>query len=395
VSERVDQPKSSLVIAAAVASTVSTVFPGFLVGAISVQASEEFGVGEARYGWALGTFFLAAALTSTKVGQIAQRIGPRRQMTAALAGTAVTQLAIAALARSFALLLVGLAIAGCLNAANQTAVNLALTRAKLPRLGLAISIKQSGMPAASMLAGLAVPGLALTLGWRWGYISGAVVASIACMVVWRWVPGESVEAVRDADSGRSEATPHHGSLVTRRNVLVVVSIGAMFLAFTGGALSAWTVASGVNAGLGEGTAGLLLSAGALTGITMRLISGSRLDAMRRKPFLVGGCTVFGGAIGLAFLSLRIPWVHALATLLSFGSGWIWPVFTNFGIVRTNADAASTATGITQTGVFAGVFMGPLVTGWVVDTWGYSPMWLVTAASAIVGAFLTIAVRDHF
>ena len=73
---------------------------------------------------------------------------------------AAANLTVAVGAHSFAWLVASLAVAGLCNAGCQTAVNLALARAGLPRLGLAIAIKQSGMPAAAMLSGLAVPAIA-------------------------------------------------------------------------------------------------------------------------------------------------------------------------------------------------------------------------------------------
>ena len=62
---------------------------------------------------------------------------------------------------------------------HQTAVNLALTRARLPRLGLAIALKQSGMPTAAMIGGATVPLLALTLGWRSAFVLGVGIAGAA------------------------------------------------------------------------------------------------------------------------------------------------------------------------------------------------------------------------
>lgn len=90
-----------IVVGATVMATVSTIFPGFLVGALSVQISGEMGVSEAVYGWGLGSFFLAATVGSILLGRLAQRIGPGNQMTAALAVTAGVQIALAATARSF------------------------------------------------------------------------------------------------------------------------------------------------------------------------------------------------------------------------------------------------------------------------------------------------------
>ena len=133
---------------------------------MSVQGREDFGVSEGRYGWALGAFFLGAAVGSILVGRLVQIIGPRLQISASLILSALLQLGIATIASSFLAVVALLGLCGIVNSANQTAVNLALTQARLPRLGLAVALKQSGMPTASVLAGFAVPVLALTVGWR-------------------------------------------------------------------------------------------------------------------------------------------------------------------------------------------------------------------------------------
>ena len=378
------EARPALVINAAVMATVSTVLPGFLIGAMSVQVSAEMGVSEGVYGWGLGSFFGAAMVGSIMLGRLAQRIGPLNQMTLALGVSIAVQLALAATARSFLAVIGFLVLAGLANAANQTSVNLALAQAQLPRLGLAVSIKQSGLPTATLLAGFAVPSLALTVGWRWAYVAGAVFALMSLVLV-RAAVGSSVfrTAARVAEPESSS-----------RDLFLAAAVGA-FLAFSAGSLVAWGVGSGVDAGLGPGTAGLFLSVGAATGITMRVVGGWLSDTMRVKPFRVGGITALVGSIGMAGLALRLPATHVAAMLLSFGCGWIWPVFTNYGIVRANPRAAGSATGITQMGVYVGVFVGPLVTGWLIEHSGYPAMWLAVAASSVAGAAVSIRIADRF
>ncbi len=375
--------ESNGIIATAVLSTISTVFPGFLIGALSVQVGDELGVSDAQYGWLLGGFFLAAATGSRLTGAVVQRVGPRRQMSAALLVTAIVQMLIATVIDSFAGLVAMLACAGLANAANQTALNLALTRASLPRLGLAIAIKQSGMPTASMFAGFSVPAIALTVGWRWAYVGGAFVACGALLMV-------------RSKLQPFEVTDRRGSnVVSSRRSLLIAAVSGFFLAFSAGALNAWIVESGVEAGLGEGTAGLMLSLGAASGIALRLFSGTRVDTMAPRPFRVAGLTVLVGAAGMALLSTRSAGVHVVATVLAFAGGWIWPVFTNFGIMRTNKEAAGAASGTTQTGVFVGVFLAPVLTGWLIDSQGFQTMWLVVAVSAVLGAVASLAVANDF
>ena len=377
--------RPSLVINATVMATVSTVLPGFLIGAMSVQVSAEMGVSEAAYGWGLGSFFGAAMLGSILLGRLSQRIGALSQTTLALGLSAAAQLALAATARSFGAVIAFLVVAGVCNAANQASVNLALAQAQLPRLGLAVSMKQSGLPTATLLAGFAVPALALTVGWRWAYVASAGFA-LASLAMARVAAGSSPPRAAANGASRPESSS--------RDLFLAAVVGA-FLAFSAGSLNAWGVGSGVDAGLGEGAAGLFLSLGAATGITMRLICGWLSDTMRARPFLVGGVTAMVGSAGMALLALRSPGIHVAAMLLAFGAGWIWPVFTNFGIVRANPQAAGAATGVTQMGIYVGVFVGPLSTGWIIEHSGYPLMWLAVAASAVIGATIAIRIADRF
>ena len=373
-----------LVVNAAVMATVSTVLPGFLIGALSVQVSAEMGVSEAVYGWGLSSFFAAATVGSILLGRLAQRIGALSQMTLALGVAAAAQVGLAATARSFAAVIGFLVVAGLANAANQTSVNLALAQARPPRLGLAVSIKQSGLPIATLLAGFAVPSLALTVGWRWAYVASAAFA-LASLGMARVAVGPS-----PLQSAARASVPVSSS----RALFLAAAVGGL-LAFSAGSLNAWGVGSGVDAGLGEGMAGLFLGLGAATGITLRLAGGWISDTMRARPFRVAGVTALVGSAGMALLAVRSPGTHVAATLLSFGAGWIWPVFTNYGIVRANPDAAGTATGVTQMGVYVGVFVAPLVTGWLIEHSGYQAMWLVVAASAVIGASVSIRIANRF
>lgn len=371
-------------IAAAVLTTVSSVFPGFLAGALAVQVSEEFSVSEKIYGWALGGFFLAATVGSLLLGRLAQTIGPRRQIMMSLSASVGAQLAVAWLVSGFVGLVVALAVCGMANAATQTAVNLALTQARIERLGLAIALKQSGMPTASLLGGLMVPALALTVGWRWAFMVGVAMAIAALAAVSAVVPRSA--AVPLSSRPRPVSTPSD---------LAVAALAGGFLSFGAGSLNAWIVSSGVDAGLGEGQAGLMLSLGAGCGIALRLFSGFRLDGLQMRPFRVAGTTVLIGALGAAGLAVRSVPVHVLATVVAFAGGWVWPVFTNFGIVRTNSAAAGSATGTTQMGVYIGVFSAPLVTGWLIEVAGYPAMWLLVALSIVTGAVLALAVAHRF
>ena len=382
-ADRTADISNRLIVVTTVVATVGCVYPGFLIGAVTVQVRNEFDVSAATYGWAMGTYFLAATFASILGGRLVQRVGPRRQLIGCLITTMVAQGLIAAIGESFGVIVALLAVCGMVNAANQTAVNLALTRARLPRLGLAIALKQSGMPTAAMISGATVPLLALTLGWRSAFVLGVGIAGAALVLVLRVIEPGGVETLRIARP------------VSTRRALYWSMIGGAFLSFSAGGLTSWLVASGVDAGLGEGMSGWLLSIGAAFGVGVRLFWGLRMDAMRALPYSMAALMAGVGAFGMLGLAPRITALHVVVTFLAFGAGWSWPVFTNFGIMRANGDAAGAASGVTQMGIYLGVFLGPLVTGWTIDEFGYSWMWAVVATCMAIGAAITYAVREEF
>jgi len=372
---------SRAVVSASVVCTIATILPGFLVGALSVQAIDEFGVGEATYGWGLGAFFIAATLVSARMGGVAQDVGPRRQVTTALLTTSVSCFALAVVATSFVTFVALLALMGISNSANQSAINLLLAQARLPRLGLALAIKQSSMPAAALLGGLAVPSIAVTVGWRWVYVVAGCLPLLAMVALRRVV----------APVGRIERSQRAEPL-TPRSVLRSAAVGFACLGFTAGALNAWTVSSSVDAGISESAAGVLLSAGAAGGIAVRVLIGTRLDERIASPLKVAALLSLIGAGGLAMLAIRSPFVVVFATLVAFGTGWVWPVLTNFAVIAANREGAAAATGLTQTGVYFGVFSGPLLSGFLIELAGYRVMWLTTAAIMVAGAAIVSRTR---
>src|SRR5919107_1361456 len=102
-------------------------------------------------------------------------------MRGAVIVTAGCLFAIAALAGSLPVVFALLAVAGLANAVNQPAINLFMAdQVPLDRQGLAFGIKQSAIPGAILVSGLALPALALPLGWRPTFaICGGLVLLVA------------------------------------------------------------------------------------------------------------------------------------------------------------------------------------------------------------------------
>lgn len=92
-----------------------------------------------------------------------------------------------------------------------------------------------------------------------------------------------------------------------------------------------------------------------------------------------------GSLAYAAYATEVAWVLVVATPLAFGAGWGWPGLFNLAIVRAHPDAPGRASGVTQTGTYAGAVLGPVVFGAVVEAGSYRAAWAMAGATALVAA----------
>ncbi len=388
VTATIEATRSTGVLVASVLTTVSSVYPAFLAGALGVELRSSLGMTEWFFGFVIGGFFFGSALGSTALGRLGERLGARRMITFSLLTTAAVTAFISAFVRSGPVLIAALFVAGLANSSGQTSANKLLSQSINPaRLGLAMAIKQSGMPGASLLGGLAVPILALTVGWQWSYLFATALALVALWAVLRFAP----------DDGPAATTQRSGPTrpVTAHRILVLGAVAAGFSSAAAGTLGNWVTSSAVDAGWSSGAAGLLLSLGAVTGISSRLLLGWRADRSPRLPMRTAATFLAWGASGALLLAPRVQWTHVVAVMIAFGAGWGWPALFNFAVVRANPLAASAATGVTQTGVYVGVFTGPIVFGFMVDHVSYAAGWSLIAGSMLIGAAIMWRLAPQF
>jgi cyanate permease len=232
-------------------------------------------------------------------------------------------------------------------------------------------VKQAAIPVSSLLAGAAVPLVALTVGWRWAFVLAAVAATAALWLV----PVEH-------DGGRAART---GGGERATAALVVIGIGATLAAGSANALGTFLVDSAVADGVAPAPAGLALTLGSAVGVAARIAGGWLADRMPDHQISVIAGMLAVGAAGLGILSVLNPATLVVGVVLGFGLGWAWPGLMNFAVVRLHPQAPAAATSITQTGVYAGGCIGPLSLGTLAATAGYPTMWTVAAIAMLCAA----------
>lgn len=365
----------------AVGYTVLGSLPLFLTSSFAVELQRDLGFDRARLGWCVSAYFLASSLASAVVGGYLQRVGPARGMRASAGLTTMTLLAAATVARSWVHLALLLSCSGVANALGQVGSNLLLADG-VPhgRRGLAFGLKQAAVPLASLLAGLALPSVALTVGWRWGFAGIAAVAAVAAL--------RPVRVPVASDRQRGGRSP-------RNAVLLLLAVAGAFGGGIGNSLVNFTVDAAVTGGMAQAPAGLLLSFGAGVAITVRVGLGQVADLRDTEGFAELSILMLTGAAGLAVLAFAggsTPLIVA-GTLLGFAGAWGWQGLIYYVVVGRHPEAPAAATGLVQAGVYFGTIAGPPLIGQIATAASYRAAWTIAACvSAAAGVIVVLARR---
>jgi predicted MFS family arabinose efflux permease len=357
-------------LALAVAAGAASVLPGFLVGALALQIRSDLDVRVETVAAGVTVFFLAGALGAGWGGRLADHIGALRAMRRCVLVTAAA-LAAMALAPSLVVLFALVAVAGVANSVTQPAINLFVAE-QIPadRQGLGFGIKQSGIPAAILVSGLALPVLALPLGWR------ATLALCALLPL-----------------GVGLALPRRGPAhVSRRaasrrpsRALLLTALGAALGTAGPSALGAYLVASAVNVGIDEGTAGLLAALASGLSLATRVSLGARADRRRDYGLAVVVVLLAAGSVGFALMASDASGVFVFGTLVAFTLGWGWPGLFNLAVVDSNRETPGSASGVSQTGIYVGAAAGPAAFGALAAGAGYGTAWAAVAVTTLLSA----------
>ena len=366
---------------------VAAVLPVFLVSALAVQVRAELAFGTAALGGIVATYFVTSAIGSALMGQVIEWVGAARG-TALAATVSGVALGAAAASQSWTHLALALALAGVANALAQPAANLLLSKSiPVRRLGLAFGIKQSCVPAAALLGGLAVPSIALVLGWRWAFgLAGALTFGYA---LWLWV--------RHSERGVARV-PRAGTLRDSEapiSSLLFLTVAGFLGAAAATSLGAFLVDSSVSAGFAPATAGWLYAALSLGTIASRIALGWGVDrAPTRSRFGVIALLLGVGSVGYLLMVLDHPAPFVVGATLGFVVGWAWTGVFHYTIVTWYRRAPAAATGFIQTGLSFGAGLGPLAFGVVAEQGSYAVAWTCAGVVSLLASLTMLGARRH-
>ena len=367
---------------AAVAMSVDTVgvLPVFLTGALAVQLRDDIGLSVDSLGLVYASYFTAAALLSAPLARVSERTSPEWSLRIGTVIYIASFLGIATLATSPATLSAFIALAGLGTALTRTASSVLVARNVEPRRqGLAFGLKHSSIPVGTLLAGLSVPAIALTVGWHWAYVSAAALTAAVLLAI----PRSSGSWVPDREDGRADMS---------RGLLIFAAVSFGLGSSAAASLGAYTVSTVVASGMDEGAAGILVAVGSVFGLSSRLLVGHWSDRRRGSQLDLVSWMLAVGGVGFLMLGSVTDWVMILAVPIAFATGWAWLGSYNLAMVRLNPIAPGPAVGITQTGAFVGAIIGPAGLGFLAQKYSFTAVWVAAAIASFAAAMIIFVLR---
>jgi predicted MFS family arabinose efflux permease len=353
--------------------------PCFIAGASIEQVRTSFDFSDAALGVAFAVFWGVAAIASAPAAALVARLGAATSVLIAGATTAASCAVIALFVDSTPALLVVLTVAGSAIAVATPSVNVILMNAVRPgRQATAFGVAQSGPAIALLVAGLAVPAVAAPLGWRWVYVGAGLFALGATLSARR------ISAVQAAAADQLRSKAH--SIRPLALVMIGVTLGYAAL----GTANAFLVAAAPSAGVPRAVAAVTLAAGAGISIVLRIALGARADRRRDDPLPLAAALLAAGAAGYALLALHAAVPFLVGSLLVLTLGWAWIGLFGWAVISRYASSVESATGVLQTGVFAGGVLGPPAFGLVVQASSFTIAWIVVSVGAVVSAAAILA-----
>ena len=390
-----------LMLGASALTTLGAI-PPFLLGAQAVLMMRDLGFGPAGLGIAVSTFFAVAALCTILGSGLLERWDPRTGRVVAGSLVAAGALGTCLLVHDWPSLVVAMAVLGAGNAACQGTSNRVVS-SLLPahRRGLGFGIKQSAVPAAIMLGGLAVPTTTAFFGWRSTYlISGVVgllVLGFALLRRGETVPSRAAGGSTSAAAGSRTSGSAGSALETAPwGPLLLCGAAITFASTAANFLGAYLASWAHEVGLTIEQAGLLMAAGSGSSVLMRVWTGFRADQRYGANLPRVAAMIVAGAVALVGIgAVAEPWAVVTFGLLAFALGWSWPGLMLYAVARLGRNAPTQASSVVQAGAFVGGALGPALMGWIVLVLGFREAWWCAAAAFAVAAVLTVLAREGF
>lgn len=386
-------------------ASFSAAFSGIPTTAVFLRSGYHLNNGS--LGLVLGMLGLGIAVSELPWGLLTDRWGDRRVLLLGLLSTAAALAGLALFAAprgghvpGVALLALGLLLVGLLGGSvNGSSGRAVMAWFREGERGLAMSIRQTAVPAGGGIGALMLPALASHLGFASVYAVLALACAVTAWFAWRWLREPSHTDADGADRPRparaAAVDANAASVSPLRNVgiwrvalgagvlcvsqLAVITFGAVFLHdFSHAGVLAISVTMA------------LVQIGAAVA---RVGSGRWTDKRGNRRAYMRGCSLLTAALfALLALATGIAGVHGAVMATTFAalivvggvsaSAWHGVAYTELATIA-GTSRAGTALAIGNTCVFLTLFVTPLAIPVLLGIGSWPAVWAVASVCALI------------
>ncbi|MED7926994.1 MFS transporter [Nonomuraea sp. LP-02] len=389
------------------AATFTQAASGFFVqgiGAMGVHLRDDLDLSAAQLGLLLSAAQLAPLAGLLVAGELLDRYDERWVVGAGACVVAVS-LAVGSLAPGYAALLLVLLVVGAGYSTVQPGGSKSVASwFDTSRRGLAMGIRQAGLPLGGVLAAAVLPALAASAGWRATLVAGAVVASLGAITFMTFCRRPPLPLTSEAEP-RGAGVEAGGRLrLLREPAMVRILVSGTSLVAVHSGIGALTVLHlHETASLAPATAALVFVAVQAAGAAGRICLAAWSDRSRSNASgrhhrsgrytSVLACLV-AVIVGLAALATPAGHSPVAASLLFvwlgfFGIGWYGP-----WVAHLAESAPPGRTGFALGSAMAvnqiAIILTPPALGLLKDiSDGFAPSWGLLAVLSATALALTI------
>jgi len=379
------------------AQTVANVGP-LGIPAVASLIRADLGLTLAQAGSFLSAYYVGPSLVSLPAGTLADRWGVRRLLVLGQLVIALGLVA-ASTATSYAAFVPLLVAAGFgYGILNPTSTKAVIAWAPPAHRATLVGFKQVGLPLGGVLGAALLPVLAVGIGWRPALVvsAGLVAAGAAAsLVVYRDPPDAGLPAPAPGQRGAVV------SVLTSRDLWLLSLATGVFAAMQTVWMSFLVLYLQGTVGLTLIAASRLLALAQVGGMSGRVLFGLLSDRLfggsRRLPLVLAGAGSSACSLVLAWTGAGASSVGLAALAFVFGVvgiGWNG-VQQTWMAELVGSRAAGTAVGLGLAVASAGVTLGPLTFGYVVEAvGGYRGPWIALALTMTAAVALLFAVPER-
>ncbi|MEO0031733.1 MAG: hypothetical protein RIS94_1491 [Pseudomonadota bacterium] len=325
---------------------------------IAPRIQSDWGIGADTMGTLFSAGLIGMAIGGMLIAPMADRLGRRRIILAALALMSTGMVA-SGFATSVPVLFATRVVVGTgIGTVLAAMAALAAESAPEAQRNLAVGIVQAGYPFAAVFTGLIVAHLLPVVGWHALLLGAAAVTVVLFPAALAILPAGS------AGAAQAQAAGSVGALFTqdfRKRTLALwsaVFFGLMVLYF----IVSWITKLSIQAGLSETDgiyAGALYNFGAFVGTAGMSVLAVRVPLGRLVPTMLCGAAVAMLVFGSVAMpvGLTLAAAFAIGVLLQGGYNGVWPLAASVYPARIRATGVGWAIGIGRAGAVIGPMMG--------------------------------------